>query len=400
MHRDMKKFTTSSTKRFTYHIIAILVLIIIWLPAISQNVGISASGNSPNTSAGLDVDFPDKGVLIPRIALTGTTSSAPLVSHVAGMLVYNTATAGDVTPGFYYNNGTRWLAGLLPGTEVGSMIYWNGTTWVMIPAGLPGQFLQLNTSNIPYWGGGAFATLTTNTATAITTTSATTGGNIVSDGGSAVLSRGVCYNTVPIPTTANSIKVAVPATGPGLFTTGLTGLIAGTTYYVRAYATNNSVTSYGDEISFTTLASVPVVAATTPANAITATTATTGGNVTATGGSPIIERGVCYGTTFNPTITGNKVVDPAPGVGVFTSNLTGLSGGTLHYVRAYATNSIGTTYGTQISFTTVVTPPTLVTVAATGMTGASAVSGGSMNWNGGGYSNYQAYVATTFIADM
>jgi hypothetical protein len=129
----------------------------------------------------------------------------------------------------------------------------------------------------------------------------------------------------------------------------------------------------------------------TAATNITDNSATSGGNVINDGGSSIIERGVCYGTASNPTIANNKVIDPIPGTGVFTSNLTGLTGGTLYYVRAYATNVVGTNYGTQISFTTSAAPPTLFTDAATSITGFSATSGGSMYWNGPGYSNYQNY---------
>jgi hypothetical protein len=164
-----------------------------------------------------------------------------------------------------------------------------------------------------------------------------------------------------------------------------------TTYWVRAYAINSSTVNYGNEVSFTTLPILPVLAATTTASAITGSTANSGGNVTSTGGTTILERGICYGTTSNPTIANSKVIDQAPGPGVFASNITGLSGGTLYYVRAYATNSVGTAYGTQIAFTTLAMPPTLVTVAATNITGSSATSGASMSWNGGGYSNYQNY---------
>jgi len=75
-----------------------------------NNVGINATGSNPNSSAGLDVDFTDKGVLIPRVALTQTTSNAPIgASVVTSLLVYNTATVNDVTPGYYYWNGTKWV---------------------------------------------------------------------------------------------------------------------------------------------------------------------------------------------------------------------------------------------------------------------------------------------------
>src|SRR5574343_561753 len=78
----------------------------------SQNVGINSSGASPDASAGLDVDFTDKGVLIPRVALTATNAAGPITSPTTSLLVYNTATAGtkprDVYPGFYYWDGNGW----------------------------------------------------------------------------------------------------------------------------------------------------------------------------------------------------------------------------------------------------------------------------------------------------
>lgn len=80
---------------------------IVSVPTFGQNnVGIGTA--SPNANAALDIVATDKGVLIPRVALTSTNASSPLSSFVAGMMVYNTATTGDVTPGFYFCNGTKW----------------------------------------------------------------------------------------------------------------------------------------------------------------------------------------------------------------------------------------------------------------------------------------------------
>ena len=92
----------------------------------------------------------------------------------------------------------------------------------------------------------------TTTTTSIAATSATSGGNITSDGGSAVTSRGVCWNTSPNPTIANS--KTTDGSGIGSFTSSITGLSVNTTYYVKAYATNSAGTAYGNEISFTTTA--------------------------------------------------------------------------------------------------------------------------------------------------
>jgi len=84
---------------------------------------------------------------------------------------------------------------------------------------------------------------------------------------------------------------------------------------------------------------------------ITQTTATSGGNVTADGGATVIARGVCWNTTGNPTISDSTTTN-GTGTGSYVSKLTGLSSKTLYYVRAYATNSKGTAYGNQETFTT------------------------------------------------
>ncbi|MET7257500.1 tail fiber domain-containing protein [Dyadobacter fermentans] len=70
-------------------------------------------GDNPttiNANSMLEVESTSKGLLLPRLPLTQTTNPAPLNAHVAGMTVYNTATANDVVPGFYYNDGTKWVA--------------------------------------------------------------------------------------------------------------------------------------------------------------------------------------------------------------------------------------------------------------------------------------------------
>jgi hypothetical protein len=78
--------------------------------AMKAQVGISDSGADPDPNAALDISSSDKGLLPPRVALSSTSSPSPVGAHVEGMVVYNTATAGDVTPGLYYNNGSEWVS--------------------------------------------------------------------------------------------------------------------------------------------------------------------------------------------------------------------------------------------------------------------------------------------------
>jgi len=192
-------------------------------------------------------------------------------------------------------------------------------------------------------------TITTNTVNSITQTNAITGGNITSDGGAAVTTRGVCWSTSPNPTVLNN--KTIDGSGFGSFISNISGLTTYTTYYVRAYAINSAGTAYGNENSFTTLFPTIPTITTNTANSITQTTATSGGNITSDGGATISEKGVCWSTTSNPTVLNFKTTQGS-GVGSFISYISGLTPNTTYYVRAYATNTAGTAYGNEISFTT------------------------------------------------
>lgn len=223
------------------------------------------------------------------------------------------------------------------------------------------------------------SSITTTVVSAITTSSATSGGNITSDGGGAITARGVCWSTTTGPNITNS-KTSDGA-GTGNFVSSMTGLTPVTTYYVRAYATNSAGTSYGDEISFTVMTNLPTVA-TTATSAITATTATSGGNVTSDGGLLVIDRGVCWNTSAGPTISNTKT-SVGSGTGIYIGSLTSLASNTTYYVRAFATNSAGTSYGNEISFRTLANIPTIVTSEVSSVTTTSASVGGTITSDGG-----------------
>jgi uncharacterized protein (TIGR02145 family) len=193
--------------------------------------------------------------------------------------------------------------------------------------------------------------LTTSDVIEITKTTAISGGTITDDGGATIIERGVCWSTSTTPTISDSKTTA--GTGIGSFTSNLNGLTIGTTYYLRAYATNGAGTGYGNTISFSTLEPILPTITTSEVIAITQTTAISGGTITDDGGATIIERGVCWSTNTRPTISDSKTSD-GTGVGIFTSNLIDLSTGTTFHVRAYATNSVGTSYGSENIFSTTV----------------------------------------------
>ncbi len=223
--------------------------------------------------------------------------------------------------------------------------------------------------------------ITTTEASLINKTTAKVGGVLLSAGGGTVTSRGVCYSTEPNPTVEDT-KVSNPG-WIGTFVCQLTGLTAATQYYVRAYASNPSGLVYGQEITFTTTTealSAPFVT-TAEASEITQTVAISGGDVVSAGGTEILARGICWATTENPSLL-NNVVDAPGTTGAFSTSIIGLAPATTYYVRAFATNSVGTSYGNQIIFTTAsdAAPvlPTIETFEATDITQTSAISGGDV----------------------
>ncbi len=141
--------------------------------------------------------------------------------------------------------------------------------------------------------------------------------------------------------------------------TGFTdvNLTPNTSYEYRVFSFNavgNSLT-YSNTVILTTLSqtvnSLPVVT-TTIVSAITNTSAACGGTVTSDGGANVTARGVVWGFSPSPTIAlSTKTID-GTGTGLFTSSITGLSANTTYYVRTYATNNVGTAYGSEVTFTT------------------------------------------------
>ena len=224
------------------------------------------------------------------------------------------------------------------------------------------------------------ASITTASLTLITDSTAVSGGNVTASGGGTISARGIVWNTSVNPTIALSTKTTNGA-GTGVFSSNITGLTPGTIYYVRAYVTNNIGTNYGNELTFTSLAKLPTVT-TKPVTAITSLGATSGGTITNTGGATHSEKGVVYATTTNPTVSNNKSVDNTVGLD-WISTLTGLTGNTKYYIRAYATNVIGTAYGVLDSFTTLPIAPIITTNSVTTITDTSAVSGGNISSDGG-----------------
>ena len=140
--------------------------------------------------------------------------------------------------------------GIKNGTQTGDLSCWNGSAWEIIPIGLPGQFLQVSTSNHPSWVGATYASLSTISISDLGSFAATSGVNILDDGGAPVTARGICWSTSANPVITGSHTS--DGTGIGSVAITATGLSKTTLYFLRAYATNSVGTTYGNELSFTT----------------------------------------------------------------------------------------------------------------------------------------------------
>jgi hypothetical protein len=192
-------------------------------------------------------------------------------------------------------------------------------------------------------------TLTSVNVSNITGVGFTLSCNVTDGGETQVLERGFCYSITNSSPDINGQHVAA-GSGLGSFTAGLTGLTPSTTYYVRAYAKNAFGISYSGMKLVNTTTGVPVVV-TGDVSSITSNTALCAANVTSDGGFPLTVKGVCWSTSPNPTVN-NSHTSNGTATGAYSGYMTGLTASTTYYVRAYATNSKGTTYGEQKNFTT------------------------------------------------
>ncbi len=221
--------------------------------------------------------------------------------------------------------------------------------------------------------------ITTTAVTEISYTIATSGGNLIDEGSSSVLSMGICWNTSPNPSIEN-IKTSENVAS-GIFVSNATQLTQNTKYYLKAYATNSAGTSYGNEVTFTTIAVSAPLLTTEPVTSITGNSAISGGNITADNGGLVTERGICWSTTINPTISDSRTTD-GTGNGTYISNITGLSEATLYHIRSYATNSSGTAYGEDVTFTTLA-KPILTKADLSGVTTSSVIIDDNISSDGG-----------------
>lgn len=171
-------------------------------------------------------------------------------------------------------------------------------------------------------------------------------------GGDGIKKYGHCFAKNPDPQISGTKTEFTMTIGSGRYTSFLQNLEPGTQYYVKSYISRDNITEYGAEINFTTASSDKPELITTALSEISQSGAMSGGTITSDGGSPVIERGVCWNISANPDITDSRTIDGS-GPGAFSSNLTGLTPNTTYHLRAYATTGAGTSYGNELIFITV-----------------------------------------------
>lgn len=191
-------------------------------------------------------------------------------------------------------------------------------------------------------------TITTCNVSNISYTTATVEFSI--DNTNAVEEAGIVWDTKS--TFDKNSNYVESSNGVGSHTINLTSLLLGATIYCKAYAKDRKGNYiYGNTLLFSTLQTTTPKLTTSSVNIITMSLASSGGYITDDGGLTVSTRGVCWSTSSNPTINlSTKTVDDS-GSGTFTSIITGTNAKTTYYVRAYAINAKGTTYGNQQSFT-------------------------------------------------
>lgn len=318
-------------------------------PAAGFDINLTSLNFRPRTSGGsgnsaVELAYQQDGAG-PWIPIAGNPAFPHPFSGTSTGLTYNGTLSTTLTGGHTY--------------VIRMYVYW-------LTSGSSASTNRTNTIGTVTLGGntvvsGPAPTVATTGSSAITVNSATASGD-VTPVLSPVTESGICWSLAANPTTADNFIATNPLVNSGAFSLNITGLNAATTYHYRAYATNGVGTSYGADSTFTTLPPVLPTVSTSAVSDITAISAASGGNVSNDGGAAVTQRGVTWNTTGSPVITTDPFTSNGSGIGSFTSTAQVLSASTTYFVRAYATNSVGTAYGNEFTFTTLAATPTLLVV--------------------------------------
>jgi hypothetical protein len=332
----------------------------------------------------IELEVPDATASVPPTVTSPTFADVGETTATLGGNVTDAGSAAvtsrgvewGTTPGGPYPNsvpegagGTGIFTVPVTGLPSATTVYFRAWATSTAGTGVSGEnnFTTLTPATPP--------TVTNTAATGIGQNSATLGGDVTADGGATVTDRGIWWNTSSPAEAGTQVPMG---SGTGPFSQVVSGLPAGTQIFHKAYATNSAGTSLSGELSFTTLAGLPTVDTPTVTN-VGPTSATLGGTVSSDGGGTVTDRGTVWGTAPNPT---GNILSEGSGTGTFSHLRTGLPTGTLVYFRAYATNSAGTAYSADATFTPA-DVPTVTTPTAINIGTNSADLGGNVTSDGG-----------------
>ena len=313
-------------------------------------------------------------ILLFLLAFQGPATAATAITQSVTNISYNKATAnGTVSNPFYVNAyGVCWnttgaptlgdnstnegatnsnvnfsseMFGLAPGTRYFVRAYarewWGGISY--------GGVVEFTTTRF-------IPTVTTQPVTDIKSKSALGHGTVVDLGISAPTQHGVCWNGDGDPTIDDKRTEEGALYVTGSFASEIKGLKGNRKYFVRAYATNEEGTAYGNEVAFSTSSSPPIVS-TQDVDDIDSSSATANGTIVDVGSPNSSQHGFCWNTTGMPDL-GDYITEQGEvnETGSFSFVMTELIPDRIYYVRAYATNTTGTSYGNEVSFRTANNP--------------------------------------------
>lgn len=204
-------------------------------------------------------------------------------------------------------------------------------------------------------------------------TKASVSAEVTDQGGAEVKSRGFAYGA-----TGSTMDTIFCGSGTGVYSAELNNLEPNTTYVYEAFAKNAGGFGTSGKVTFNTKNTTAPKVETGEVTDITTHSASCSGNIIDAGGATSLIRGLCWSTNHNPTTDSNHTIS-AEGTGEFTFSMLGLLANTTYYVRAYAINSKGTGYGSEVSFTTKALQAYTIDVSANPSHGGTVTGGGTFD---------------------
>ena len=311
------------------------------------------------------VNYPPPPPEVLASVTTSTQSSVTQTSAVFNGQVTEEGNPAYTERGFYWKVGTGTPTAsdnvqIVSGTDTNPFSYTNsslsaGTTYSYVAYATNSVGTQTGTT-ISFTTSAAFSlpAVLTSGSTSVTQTSATLLGYVTDVGNPNYTVKGFYWvQGTGTPTASDNVET-VSGTSSGSYSKSISGLSTATSYSVVAYATNTQGTATGSKYTFTTAANTYAPSVTTnAATGVGTNSATLNGNITDVGNPNYTEKGFVYVVgSGTPTTSNSKAIVSGTSAGTYSTTLTSLSSSQLYSVRAYAINSVGTSYGATITFTT------------------------------------------------